>query len=184
MRRGTACGMLCVTPQPGDLHPVNMCHGGYGNFGAFCADTAKAQKITIAKAGYLQIADATEQTGWALMMLMVDAEVQDLLQGASALKDGGVARQSMRVRLCAQGGEGGETNKDICCLAGATVHASGHCDVRIVWSCTLPGQAPRNELTLRAPTTEERMSWLSGCCLCLITSRASRRKFSLCSHGV
>ena len=77
-----------------------MCHGGYGNFGAFCADTAKAQKITIAKAGYLQIADATEQTGWALMMLMVDAEVQDLLQGASALKDGGVARQSMRVRLC------------------------------------------------------------------------------------
>jgi hypothetical protein len=99
------------------------------------------------------------------------------------LTDDGGARQS-RVRLCAQGGEGGSTVKNICCLAGATVHAAGRCDVRIVLSSTLPGQAPRNELTLRAPTTEERMSWLSGCCLCLITSRASRRKFSLCSHGV
>ena len=118
------------------------------------------------------------------MMLIVDAEVQDVLQGrraASELTDDGGARQS-RVRLCAQGGEGGSTVKNICCLAGATVHAAGRCDVRIVLSSTLPGQAPRNELTLRAPTTEERMSWLSGCCFVLDNVPSFPPQVSLCSH--
>ena len=106
-----------------------------------------------------------EETDWVLMMLVVDSDVPNVLQGATgAAHDGcAYARPSVpRLSLCKQGvdEEGRAENREVCCLAGATVHAVGNYDVRIVPSWC--GTSPKQEITLRAPTTEERSSWLSG----------------------
>lgn len=104
-----------------------------------------------------------EETDWVLMMLVVDSDVPDVLLGATTAAHNGGARPSMRrLSLCKQGvdEEGRAQNREVCCLAGATVHAVGSYDVRIVPSWC--GTSPKQELMMRAPTTEERSSWLSG----------------------